>query len=92
MEKPFAIEAGQVPVQSGRSYASLALNIPEPRLWWPNGSGDFINDDEGLNLHERFRPDLVLAYFPQLDRKSGAMRRLEMIPRTRYSSLKGRAS
>lgn len=36
----FATEAAEVPVQSGRSCVSLELHIAEPRLWWPNGSGE----------------------------------------------------
>jgi beta-mannosidase len=36
----FAAEASDVPVQSGSTFVALELNIPAPRLWWPNGSGE----------------------------------------------------
>jgi len=42
--------------------------------------GDFINDYEGIEGHESFRPDLTLMYLPTLDDSSGALRELEMRP------------
>jgi len=44
------------------------------------GSGDFLNDYEGIRGHEWFRPDLVLMYFPALDAATGDLVRLEMVP------------
>lgn len=47
------------------------------------GCGDFVNDYEGIGGHEAFRPDLVLAYFPEID-PTGRLVGLEMAPfRTR---------
>lgn len=44
------------------------------------GCGDFVNDYEGIEGHEAFRPDLVLMYFVDVDRPSGAVKALEMTP------------
>jgi poly-gamma-glutamate capsule biosynthesis protein CapA/YwtB (metallophosphatase superfamily) len=44
------------------------------------GCGDFLNDYEGIPGFERYRGDLVLAYFPTVDAQSGALLRFEMIP------------
>jgi poly-gamma-glutamate synthesis protein (capsule biosynthesis protein) len=44
------------------------------------GCGDFLNDYEGIGGYERFRSDLVLMYFPEIDPRTGALRELEMTP------------
>jgi poly-gamma-glutamate synthesis protein (capsule biosynthesis protein) len=44
------------------------------------GCGDFINDYEGIQGYEEFRDDLSLMYFPRLDRASGRLLALEMVP------------
>jgi poly-gamma-glutamate synthesis protein (capsule biosynthesis protein) len=44
------------------------------------GCGDFINDYEGIGGYEEFEPRLVVAYFVALDRHSGRLLRLEMVP------------
>lgn len=44
------------------------------------GSGDFLNDYEGIKGHEYFRGDLALMYFPCLDPSTGRLIRLQMIP------------
>jgi poly-gamma-glutamate synthesis protein (capsule biosynthesis protein) len=44
------------------------------------GCGDFINDYEGIEGYEEFRDDLSLMYFPRLDRASGRLVSLEMVP------------
>ncbi len=44
------------------------------------GCGDLINDYEGISGHEEYRSQLRLLYCVDLDRQSGALRRLEMIP------------
>jgi poly-gamma-glutamate synthesis protein (capsule biosynthesis protein) len=44
------------------------------------GCGDFLNDYEGIQGHESYRPDLALMYFPALDAATGALRRLAMAP------------
>ena len=48
------------------------------------GCGDFLNDYEGIGGYERFRSDLVLAYFVRMDPRDGRLVDLEMTPfRTR---------
>lgn len=44
------------------------------------GSGDLLNDYEGISGHEAFRPELTLLYFPTLDGETGRLLRLEMAP------------
>lgn len=44
------------------------------------GCGDFLNDYEGIAGHEDYRPELVAMYFPELDRRDGALRHLELVP------------
>jgi poly-gamma-glutamate synthesis protein (capsule biosynthesis protein) len=43
------------------------------------GCGDLINDYEGIGGHERYRGDLSLIYFPQLN-SDGELRSLAMAP------------
>ncbi len=44
------------------------------------GAGDFINDYEGIGGHEKYRGELSLMYFPELDPNSGDLVNLEMVP------------
>lgn len=44
------------------------------------GCGDLINDYEGIRGHETYRPDLGVAYIADLDKRSGHLLSLEMIP------------
>ena len=44
------------------------------------GSGDFLNDYEGISGHEYFRSDLALMYFPSIEPSTGKLIRLQMIP------------
>ncbi|WP_346838719.1 CapA family protein [Microbulbifer sp. SAOS-129_SWC] len=44
------------------------------------GCGDLINDYEGIGGYEEYQAQLRLLYCVDLDRDSGALRRLEMIP------------
>lgn len=48
------------------------------------GCGDFINDYEGIKGRERFRGDLTLMYFPELDPESGRLNGLSMVPLQRW--------
>ncbi len=47
------------------------------------GCGDFINDYEGITGHEALRPDLALMYFPRLERTSGKLDELLLVPMRR---------
>jgi poly-gamma-glutamate capsule biosynthesis protein CapA/YwtB (metallophosphatase superfamily) len=44
------------------------------------GCGDFLNDYEGIRGYERYRDDLVLMYFVDLDATGGCLQALELIP------------
>lgn len=44
------------------------------------GCGDLLNDYEGIRGYERFRSELGLMYFPELDRHTGNLARLTMRP------------
>ena len=48
------------------------------------GCGDLLNDYEGIQGHESFRPELALMYFPVIDTRSGELAALTLAPvRTR---------
>jgi poly-gamma-glutamate synthesis protein (capsule biosynthesis protein) len=44
------------------------------------GCGDLLNDYEGIGGQERFRADLALMYFADVDSAGGTLRRLETTP------------
>jgi poly-gamma-glutamate synthesis protein (capsule biosynthesis protein) len=44
------------------------------------GCGDLLNDYEGISGYERFRSELGLMYFPQIDRETGDLVGLTMTP------------
>jgi poly-gamma-glutamate synthesis protein (capsule biosynthesis protein) len=44
------------------------------------GSGDFLNDYEGISGHESFRGDLALMYFVSIEPLTGKLIRLQMTP------------
>jgi poly-gamma-glutamate capsule biosynthesis protein CapA/YwtB (metallophosphatase superfamily) len=44
------------------------------------GCGDFINDYEGIRGYEKFRDELRLMYFTQLDALTGSLAQLRMVP------------
>ncbi len=44
------------------------------------GSGDFLNDYEGIGGHEAFRGDLGLMYFAQVEPQTGGLLSLDMTP------------
>lgn len=44
------------------------------------GCGDFLNDYEGIEGHERYRPDLALMFLPTLQRHGGSVWELRMVP------------
>jgi poly-gamma-glutamate synthesis protein (capsule biosynthesis protein) len=47
------------------------------------GCGDLIDDYEGISGHARYRHDLALLYLLTLDRDTGDLRQLEMVPMQR---------
>jgi len=44
------------------------------------GSGDFLNDYEGISGYESFRDDLALMYFVSVDPSTGKLVNLQMTP------------
>ena len=44
------------------------------------GSGDFLNDYEGIGGYEKFRADLALMYFVSVDPSTGKLLRMQMTP------------
>ena len=44
------------------------------------GSGDFLNDYEGIRGYEEFRGDLSLMYFVTMETSTGRLVRLQLIP------------
>lgn len=53
------------------------------------GCGDLLNDYEGIQGHESFRPELALMYFPVIDIRSGELAALTLAPvRTRRFQLR----
>src|SRR5258707_2442300 len=44
------------------------------------GCGDFLNDYEGIRGYERYRDDLALMYFADLDPASGSLHALRLVP------------
>ena len=44
------------------------------------GCGDLINDYEGIGGYGAFRSELSLMYFPEIERATGRLRRLSMVP------------
>ena len=74
------VDAGRVDVVHGHSShhpRGIEVYRGRPILY---GCGDFVNDYEGIEGYERFRSELVLAYFVTLDAVSGSLERLEVVP------------
>ena len=44
------------------------------------GCGDFLNDYEGIPGYERYRDDLTLMYFIDLDPTGGSLQALKLVP------------
>ena len=74
------IDEGAVDVIYGHSsHHPKAIEIYKDQLIL-YGCGDFLNDYEGIGGFEQFRANLVLAYFPTLDPRTGALVQLTMAP------------
>lgn len=72
-------EAGVDVVHGHSSHHPKAVEVHRGRAIL-YGCGDFVDDYEGIAGHEAFRDDLVLGHFLTLDRASGALARLELVP------------
>ena len=55
------------------------------------GCGDLIDDYEGISRYEAYRADLALLYLVRLERATGALRSLEMVPMHREKFRLGHA-
>jgi poly-gamma-glutamate synthesis protein (capsule biosynthesis protein) len=73
------IESGGVDVVHGHSsHHPKGIEVYRERLIL-YGCGDFVNDYEGIEDHERYRGDLALMYFAALD-SNGRLLTLRMVP------------
>lgn len=73
------IEAGVDLVHGHSSHHPRPVEVHRDRLIL-YGCGDLINDYEGISGREEYRSDLRLLYLPVLERDSGALVELTMIP------------
>jgi len=79
--------AGVSIVHGHSSHHPMAIEIHNGGLIL-YGCGDFLNDYEGIEGQDAYRPELVLMYFVDVDRASGAVEAVEMAPlRTRRFQL-----
>ena len=72
-------EAGVDVVHGHSSHHVKGIEVYRGRLIL-YGCGDLLTDYEGIEGYERFRGDLSMMYFPELDVESGGLRRLTMTP------------
>jgi poly-gamma-glutamate capsule biosynthesis protein CapA/YwtB (metallophosphatase superfamily) len=72
-------EAGVDVVHGHSSHHVKGLEVYKNRLIL-YGSGDFLNDYEGIGGHEAYRPDLRLMYFPTIDATTGTLEGLRLAP------------
>lgn len=73
------VESGVDVVHGHSSHHPRPLEVHHGRLIM-YGTGDFINDYEGITGYEHYRDDLRLLYLVDLDPASGALRELRMVP------------
>ena len=66
-------------VHGHSSHHPKGLEVHEGKLIL-YGCGDFLNDYEGIGGEEEYRPALTLAYLPELDRATGRLESLVMLP------------
>lgn len=72
-------EAGVDLIHGHSSHHPMGIEVYRERLIL-YGSGDLLNDYEGIGGHQEYRPELSLMYFPVLDNDSGALLELRMAP------------
>jgi poly-gamma-glutamate synthesis protein (capsule biosynthesis protein) len=73
------IEEGVAIVHGHSSHHVKAMEVFQGRLIL-YGCGDFITDYEGISGYERFRGDLALMYFVELDSQSGKLITARLVP------------
>jgi poly-gamma-glutamate capsule biosynthesis protein CapA/YwtB (metallophosphatase superfamily) len=79
MARALIDKAGVSIVHGHSSHHPRAIEIYRDRLIL-YGCGDFLNDYEGIGGYERYRGDLALMYFADLDPASGSLHALKLIP------------
>jgi poly-gamma-glutamate synthesis protein (capsule biosynthesis protein) len=72
-------EAGVDVIHGHSSHHPKGIEVYEGRPIF-FGCGDFLNDYEGISGYEEYRGDLVLMYLLTMQRWSGKLVRLEMVP------------
>lgn len=72
-------EAGVDIVHGHSSHHPKGIEVYQNRLIL-YGCGDFLNDYEGIEGHQRYRPDLALMYFPTVDASTGQLKQLRLVP------------
>jgi poly-gamma-glutamate synthesis protein (capsule biosynthesis protein) len=73
------VDAGVDLVHGHSSHHPGAIEVYRGRLIL-YGCGDLVDDYEGIRGHERYRPDLRLMYLVRIDRGSGCLLELGMVP------------
>jgi len=74
------MDAGGIDLIHGHSsHHPLAIEVYRRKLIL-YGCGDFLNDYEGIQGHESFRPDLSLMFLPAIDPESSALLGCALIP------------
>jgi poly-gamma-glutamate synthesis protein (capsule biosynthesis protein) len=71
--------AGVSIVHGHSSHHAKAIEIYRDRLII-YGCGDFLNDYEGITGYEEYRGDLAVMYFARIERLSGNVAGLDMVP------------
>lgn len=72
-------EAGVDVVHGHSSHHPQGIEVWQGRLIL-YGCGDLINDYEGIRGYEAFHPELSLLYLPTIDRETGLLESLQMVP------------
>lgn len=72
-------KAGVSIVHGHSSHHPKAIEVYRNRLIL-YGCGDFLNDYEGIRGYERYRGDLALMYFADLEPATGVLQALRIIP------------
>lgn len=72
-------DAGVDIVHGHSSHHPRALEVHGGRLIL-YGCGDLLNDYEGIEGHVQYRGELGLMYFPQIERSSGRLLALSLVP------------
>ncbi len=72
-------QAGVSIVHGHSSHHAKAIEIYRDRLIL-YGCGDFVNDYEGISGREEYRGDLPIMYLPEIDRATGNLATLGLVP------------